>query len=58
MRLFNKASLLYIHPTLSALKALKRQKASKRVALLILLLLTFAAAAFTLAATASGLNPN
>jgi len=58
MRLFNKASLFYIHPTLSVLKALKKEKASKRVALLILLLLTFAAAAFTLAATASGLNSN
>lgn len=57
MRLFNNASLFYLHPTLSALKALNKGKASKRVALLILLLLTFAAAAFSLAATASSLSP-
>jgi hypothetical protein len=58
MQLFNKTSLFYLHPTLSALKALKKEKASKSAVLLVFLLLIFAAAAFTLAVTASGLNPD
>lgn len=58
MRLFNKAALFYLHPSLSVLKILKKEKAVKSVVLLVFLLLTFAAAAFTLAVTASGLNSN
>jgi hypothetical protein len=57
MRLFNKASLFYLHPTLSALKTLKKGKAIKSVVLLVFLLLIFAAAAFSLAVTASSQNP-
>lgn len=57
MRLFNKASLLYIRPTMFVLKALKKEKAFKSVVLLVFLLLIFAAAAFSLAVTASSLNP-